>query len=326
MTYPAFADFITSRSRWLIWLCAFASLSAPVSRLLPVDQFAKTQWALEMAAHWQWAYLVMGATCLVLLVAVRRAWWPIIPAVILGTSFFVQSSTLERGIEPARTESVLTVGTANLNFDTRDFSSLTGWLLSPDAPDVVFLQEFTEQAQRALKSPVITAKYPHRVEAPQSDQFGLAILSRHPLNDTQKLEPQDMRATLRLRALLTWMGKTVQLSAVHPMPPLDAAYAQIRDQTLREETQHLTQAGGLALMAGDFNNTPWTRGLFDIDSRMRRASGISGSWPNAFGGLSVLPLDHILASPGWQLLDSNLGPDLGSDHRPVIVRLMVSFQ
>jgi endonuclease/exonuclease/phosphatase (EEP) superfamily protein YafD len=322
MDRPAVANFMTLRAKWVIWLCALTSLSAPASRVIPAERFSKLQWALELAAHWQWAYSIVGILCLVLLMT-KRTWWPLFPSILLGSSFLVQSDTLDRGVEPDNADSVLVVGTANLNFATTDFSTLVGWLSSADAPDVVFLQEFTDQAQRALSAPEILRRYPHRVEAPQPDPFGLAVLSRHPLTGAQALAEPDRRATLQLRVTLTMAGgKTVHLSALHPMPPLNAGYAQIRDQALVREARHLERLGGLALMGGDFNTTPWARGLFAIDSQLRRASGIAGTWPNALGWASVLPLDHVLASRGWQLLDSSRGPNLGSDHRPVIVRLL----
>ncbi|MBP3981488.1 endonuclease/exonuclease/phosphatase family protein [Acidovorax sp. JG5] len=280
------------------------------------------QWALELISHWHWIYLVVGITCFTVLVIAKRAWWPLIPSLVLGASFFVQSATLDRSTEPMGSKPVLQVGTANLNFDTTDFSALVGWLVSGEAPDVVFLQEFTGQAQQTLQSPELAQRYPHRVEAPQPDQFGLAILSRYPLSEVQKVEPADMQATLRLRATVIWAGGPVSLSAIHPMPPLNAVYAQLRDQALVEEAHRLSQSGGLALMAGDFNTTPWAKGLFAIDSQLKRANALAGSWPNAFGWLSVLPLDHVLASSGWQLVDSGHGPDLGSDHRPVVVQLV----
>ncbi len=242
---------------------------------------------------------MVGITCLAVLVIAKRAWWPLIPSLVLGTSFFVQSGTLDRSTEPVGSKPVLQVATANLNFDTTDFSALAGWLVSGEAPDVVFLQEFTGQAQQALQSPDVAQRYPHRVEAPQPDQFGLAILSRYPLSDVQKVGPADMQATLRLRATVTWAGGPVRLSAIHPMPPLNATYAQLRDQVLVEEARHLSQLGGLALMAGDFNTTPWAKGLLAIDSQLRRANGLTGSWPNAFGWLSVLPLDQVEGRQGF---------------------------
>ena len=317
------ANFIIYRTKWILWLCALSSLSAPILRIIPFNGLKNVQWALELASHWQWAYLVVGIACLAVLVIAERAWWQLIPLLALGASFFVQSGTLDRSTEPVVSKPVLQVATANLNFDTTNFSALVGWLASGESPDVVFLQEFTGLAQQALQSPEVAQRYPHRVEAPQPDQFGLAILSRYPLSDVQKMEPADMQATPRLRATVTWAGDNpVRLSAIHPMPPLNATYAQLRDQALVEEADHLSHSGGLALMAGDFNTTPWAKGLFAIDSQFKRANGLAGSWPNAFGWLSILPLDHVLASSGWQLVGSGQGPDLGSDHRPVVTQLM----
>lgn len=333
MPYPAVPRFITARARWLVWLCTLGALAAPIARFLPADQVPSLQWLVELPAHWQWLYLVVGATSLVLLMLSGRSgmgkgWLalPALAALVLGGIFLWQPATLPRGTEPADPGAVLTVGTANLNAATTDFAPLTHWLALADGPDVVFLQEFTELAQQALTgNPAVAARYPHRLAVPQPDPFGLAVLSRHPLSGLQTLQPQDLRDTLRLRATVAWNGKAVYLSALHPMPPLDQGFAQARDRALVQEAQHLTaQPGGLALMSGDLNITPWARGLFAVDGSMRRANGMAPSWPNAFGWLSVLPLDHVLASSGWQVVGGGIGPDLGSDHRPVVVRLTVA--
>lgn len=329
MPYPAVARFITARARWLAWLCALGAVAAPVARFLPADQVPSLQWLVELPAHWQWLYLVAGATSLVLLMLSGRSGmgkgWLALPALALGGVFLWQPASLPRGAEPADPGTVLTVGTANLNAATTDFGPLTDWLASADAPDVVFLQEFTELARQALvRDTAVAARYSHRLTVPDPSPFGLAVLSRHPLSDMQALQPKDLRDTLRLRATVEWRGRPVHLSALHPMPPLDASFAQARDRALVQEAQHLTQAGGLSLLAGDLNTTPWARGLFTVEGRMRRANGMAPSWPNAFGWLSVLPLDHVLASSGWQVVDSRIGPDLGSDHRPVVVRLSIA--
>ena len=316
---------IATRAQWLLGLCALGSLSAPLSRLLPAQGATQQlQWVLELAAHWQWLYLVLGAVCLVALLRLQRAWWLLAPLGVLAASFGVQSGTVERQAQPGSAGAVLAVGTANLAMGTANFDALVGWLQSPNAPDVVFLQEFTEAAQHALAAPGVAQRYPHRVEVPQPNPFGLAILSRLPLSNVQRLAPANASAlaTLRLRAGLTLPdGQLVRLAAVHPMPPLSAAYARARDEALAEEARHLAQPGALGLMVGDFNTTPWARGMFAVEGQLRRASGGVPSWPNAWGLLSVLPLDHVLATSGWQLVESGRGPDLGSDHRPVVVVL-----
>jgi len=320
--------FVSARCQWLVWLCTLGALTAPVSRLLPAQAWPRLQWLVELAAHWQWAYAAVGGLALgalVLLRGRRSGWRLLIAAVVLGGCSAWQAGTLQGAAQPPEGTPVLTVGTANLNLATTDFTALLQWLASADAPDVVMLQEFTELAQNALEShPEVAARYPHRLLVPQPDPFGLAVLSRQPLTHTQTLQPHNDLDTLRLRATLAWQGKTVQLAALHPMPPLSEAFAQARDRALMQEALHIQQTGDLGVMAGDLNTTPWARGLFAVDAHMRRANSAEPSWPNAWAWLSVLPLDHVLASPGWQVVSSRMGPDLGSDHRPVVVRLAVS--
>lgn len=323
---PVF-QFFSVRAQWLVWLCALGALTAPLSRVLPTDQVPWLQWVVELAAHWQWAYTVVGAPAAMLLALMlrQRAWWLPVPALVVAGALVWQPATLATAPAPGAAQTqVLKVGTANLNLATTDFTPLRQWLASADAPDVVFLQEFTELAERALADdPAVAARYPHRLAVPQPDPFGLAILSRHPLADAQALQPRTDHDTLRLRATLLWRGQPVHLSALHPMPPLNSAFAQARDRALHDETRHLAQAGGLGVMAGDLNTTPWARGLWGAEqAQMRRAGPAWPTWPLAWGWLSVLPLDHVLASPGWQLVDGHTGPHLGSDHRPMVVRLL----
>ncbi|WP_366919320.1 endonuclease/exonuclease/phosphatase family protein [Variovorax ginsengisoli] len=81
-----------------------------------------------------------------------------------------------------------------------------------------------------------------------------------------------------------------------------------------DELQQLSPTGSTRfcqLQRRDSRGRPW----------MTRATGLASTWPNAGGWLSLLPLDHVLATPAWTTLGSTTGPDLGSDHRPVIVRL-----
>ena len=324
-TRSTVSRFIVARARWLAWLSAIGALSAPVSRWLPADSMPTLQWGLELAAHWQWLYAAAGTAALMVLWVLRRAWWQVVPALVLAGSFMAQAAPLAGAPALPAGAPVLSVGTANLTLATTDFVPLRQWLASADAPDVVFLQEFTELAQRALdEDPAVAARYPHRLAVPQPDPFGLAILSRHPLVDAQALPPRTDHDTLRLRATLQWHGLPVHLSALHPMPPIHSAYARARDQALLDEARHLAQAGGLGVLAGDLNTTPWARSLFMVEGTLRRAHGAAPSWPNAFGWLSVLPLDHVLASNGWQVLESSIGPELGSDHRPVVVRLVLA--
>ncbi|MBK9362865.1 MAG: endonuclease/exonuclease/phosphatase family protein [Rubrivivax sp.] len=215
---------------------------------------------------------------------------------------------------------ILTVASANLNFEREDHAELAAWLLSGDGPDVIALQEFTESAMATVTGPEVLAVYPHRVLAPSEDQFGLGVLSRYPIESFEKVSPVDTLATLTLRLVMDVRGNKVALTAVHPMPPISTAYASERDATLRLEAGRLTKAGIPGVLLGDMNDTPWSTGL-RATAPLRRASGLEPTWPNAWGWLSILPLDHVLVTPGVRVEGASLGPNLGSDHRPVRVRL-----
>lgn len=217
---------------------------------------------------------------------------------------------------PAR----LTVASANLNFEHRDHAALAAWLLSGSGPDVVALQEYTESALAAVNVRNVLAAYPHRVLAPSDDPFGLGVLSKYPIASVERVPPANLLATLKLRLVLDVHGSRVALIAVHPMPPISADYARERDASLGLEAVRLSQAGIPGVLMGDMNDTPWSTGL-RATAPLQRASGLTPTWPNAWGWLSLLPLDHVLVTPGVRVVEASLGPDLGSDHRPILVRL-----
>jgi endonuclease/exonuclease/phosphatase (EEP) superfamily protein YafD len=78
-------------------------------------------------------------------------------------------------------------------------------------------------------------------------------------------------------------------------------------------------------LAADFNITPWSPVFADIleGSGLRDSSlgfGVAPTWlsrPLFFG----LPIDHILVSPDIKVKNRHVGPDVGSDHFPVIADL-----
>lgn len=306
------------RAAWMAVLCALASASAITARWWPEAPLPTLQWLMGLSIHWQWLYLCLGGVASVVWAALggRAAWLALL---VLVTAWWTHAPSAPAA-EVARGAPVLRIGTANLQIGNPDLSRLQQWLLDPASPDVVVLQEFGDDAARLVAHGPIRARYPHQVLAPAPDPFGIALLSRHPFTSTDTVAaPADPRRTPHLRATLSWQGRAVAVSAVHPMPPLDRAYALVRDTTLRDEARWLAGAAPLGVLAGDLNDTPWSTGLRGVAPALQRASGLAPTWPNLGGWLSLLPLDHVLVSAGWVRVASAVGPDLGSDHRPVVV-------
>jgi endonuclease/exonuclease/phosphatase (EEP) superfamily protein YafD len=161
--------------------------------------------------------------------------------------------------------------------------------------------------------------YPHRIVVPSRGPFGIALISRHPMKNVDVIH--DDEGIAHIEADLEWQGRTLKAAAVHPMPPIEPRYQVLRDVKLRSLAQ-IADQGRPAIVVGDMNATPWSTAFDGLEERgLRRATGLKPSWPVVFGGIMGIPIDHVLVSDHWGLVDNEIGPDLASDHYPVIARL-----
>jgi endonuclease/exonuclease/phosphatase (EEP) superfamily protein YafD len=77
-------------------------------------------------------------------------------------------------------------------------------------------------------------------------------------------------------------------------------------------------------VVGDLNATPWSSAFAGLaECGLRRAGSLRPTWPSLGGGWIGIPIDHVLASRHWRVRDAGLGPGLGSDHRPLLARLVL---
>ena len=87
----------------------------------------------------------------------------------------------------------------------------------------------------------------------------------------------------------------------------------------------LAKLEGPVILLGDFNTTPWSPAYRKLvaDTELGSASGGRiATWPVWMAPLRV-PIDHILVRGPVTVLEAERGPDLGSDHFPVLVTLCV---
>lgn len=300
---------------WASALGACIAISAPYHSLSGAAH-ESLPWLLGLLGHWQWAFLVSGLLAAVLALAVGRYLAFLPAAVILASWFHHLPQAPFGGEKPGAAQ--LRVVTANLNYANSDISALVQWVQGGDAPDVLVLQEFTEEHQAQLQRSAgahLFERFPHRVLHPQPDQFGLALLSKHPIEEHSVILGADHLSTPKIRARLRWNDGLIAVSVVHPMPPISATYAQVGHASLSDEADHLVATGLPGLLVGDLNDTPWGAGLRALEGRLFLASGLAPTWPNAAGLASLLPLDHILVTSHWRRSGTLRGPDTGSDHR-----------
>ncbi len=305
-------DFILRRLRIVALLCVAGLLPAPLAALLPQDAGGTLVWLLDLACHWQWLFaagLVISALgCAMaiprwaLLVPLAALPWlsasPVLPAAAAGAEVF-------------------SIASANVHFDNADPRALLAWVES-EQPDVLVVLEISPRYAAAL-GPL--RGYPHRRVVPADSPFGIALYSRHPLD--QVVATTDADGLPHIEAMVAWQGRRIHLLAVHPMPPISAHFHAERNAKLARWARAAGASRLPTLVAGDLNATPWSTAFNELDALgLRRATGLAPTWPAALHGIIGIPIDHVLASRHWRLVASGRGPGLGSDHLPVIARLM----
>ncbi len=208
----------------------------------------------------------------------------------------------------------------NLLNGNRAHAPVRDFLRSQEA-DIMVLQEFDPRWRTALR-PFVDA-FPHRELQVRRGAFGMAILSRHPISEIRwHSDPE--RDLPYAEGVIDVDGAPLQFVAVHPYPPVGQSKARLRNDYLRKVTD-LIAGEGARVVVGDLNCSPWSphfrklcRGADLRDSAQGR--GVSPTWFR--GGIPIgIPIDHVLVSDEVRVIGREVGPDLGSDHRPVTVDL-----
>jgi endonuclease/exonuclease/phosphatase (EEP) superfamily protein YafD len=198
-------------------------------------------------------------------------------------------------------------------------------LVRETRPHVILAVETDDRWVRALEP--LTSDYPYAIRQPQSNWFGMVLLSRLPILES-KVEFLVQDDVPSVFAVLDLGGEPVVLRGLHPRPP-----EPLRDQDSTPRDAELVLVGrwvekqkdGPMIVAGDLNDVAWsaTTRLFLrlsglLDPRMGR--GFYSSY-NARNPLVRWPLDHLFHSNHFRLVELRRCKDIGSDHFPVLVEL-----
>lgn len=302
------------RARILAVLCLFGLAVPLLVRHVALDASLMT-WLLDLISHWQGMYAIGLLLCTGFAACHDRRWLAALPCAALPLLTAAPAAPTSTHTNPQAP--TLRIASANVHLDNTDPHPLAQWL-SATQPDVVVLVELSPGFAQGLKA---IAGYPHRITHPRDDPFGLGVLSRHPLQSVQLLNnPGD---TPLLRTVVQARAVNVHLSAAHPMPPISREDFATRNAMLRRETQYLKNTNQPAILAGDLNASVWSSAFAGDTLGLQRTCGMAPTWPAALGGFLGIPIDHILASHHWQVVECAVGPHIGSDHLPILVSLHI---
>jgi endonuclease/exonuclease/phosphatase (EEP) superfamily protein YafD len=191
--------------------------------------------------------------------------------------------------------------------------------------DILVIEEATPMHARFLRQQLIS--YPYALLDGTSDD-GTIVFSRWPLREAQYVELVDGGARAAILQV-QWHDQLIQVIGTHLHWPLGRSVARYRNSELKVLAKVAANAAAQPLLvAGDFNITPWSSFYreFVRDSQLHDADlgqGLQASWPSVLGPLLGIRIDHCLHSPHWQTIATRTGPELGSDHLPVIADLQL---
>lgn len=226
--------------------------------------------------------------------------------------------------KPITKSSKLRLMHVNVHTANTRYQDVQQYVLKQD-PDILLLEEVSHEWIKNM--PEIIKKYPYSTIYPQSDNFGIAMFA--------KINPVQSKTLLfgeyglpYIKAEFQINNKKLTFFGVHTIPPVGKLRYQERNRMLKEIAQWIK---GLekssVIILGDLNVTPWSYHFKNLikEGNLRNSQtgfGVQLSWPDQ-PFLLRIPIDHCLVSKNISVTNRFIGPDVGSDHFPVVIDILV---
>ena len=321
---------MSSRRRIPDWLALAVLALGAVPTLLALA--ARWHWACDNLTSWPLHYAACGLLAGGLWLWSRRFWAALAAGVLIGWNLWiVWPAAPDTAVAPFTATSLagkpLRLVAANVKASNRDFGRFAAMVEQADA-DIVLVLEVDAAWGAALEP--LRRRYPHGRTVVRADNFGIALLSRVPLDGVEVVDfGGSDKPTLVAQVThqgVTHRGRPLTLFGTHPVPPMGRRLAASRNRQFAALAGRIRQTTGPCVLLGDLNCCPWSPYFRDLlhtsglrDSRA--GHGWGATWPTFFPP-ALMPLDHALLSPGLTVTQRSVLPSIGSDHRPILLDIV----
>jgi endonuclease/exonuclease/phosphatase (EEP) superfamily protein YafD len=282
-------------------------------------------WFLDLFSHFRVQYLIGLAILGALLLVMRRRKTAImflgfacVNLLLILPLYFGGRNTLPQG-----GHNTLRAMLLNVNTRLGDSERVKRVIRDAD-PDILVLEEISSQWMADLAW--LTNSHPYCLTQPREDNFGIGLFSKFPLAESVVAYIGSAEVPSILATINT--GQTnLRVIATHPLPPVGRGYSRWRNEQLDQLPEHVQSSLPLILL-GDLNISPWSYHFRRLLKRteLRDSSqgyGVQPTWPN-YNPLLRIPIDHCLHSMHIVIIDRSIGPDVSSDHYPVIIDFAIT--
>lgn len=223
---------------------------------------------------------------------------------------------------------VLSLNLLNQNY----YANRVQRFLRRSGADVILVQELAEFTGEKLAG--LRDLYPYAWPALSPPGGDIAVLSKRPLQEVERLEPPPAAVDSPRGRPLRLLVDGVAIYAVHPDTPRSPASWRRRNALLDWLGRTISTRDGdrPSIVAGDFNTPPGSPFLvaFERAAGLRDAAGAGLRRPTRQPLLLApylaplgAPVDHVLVSPGIAVAAFAVGRDVESDHLPIIADLLL---
>jgi len=211
---------------------------------------------------------------------------------------------------------------SNVRMSNRDPKPLLS-ILEREKPKLVLILENDQWWSEKLRP--LASSYPHVLDQPQTNTYGLLFMSRLPVTDL-KLQFFTDATIPSVSALLTFpMNRQVRFYGVHPKPPRIGRDTDMRDHELITLARLVQREARPSIVSGDLNDVAWssTTRLFKqisetLDPRIGR--GLYSTF-HAEHWYMRWPLDHVFHTDHFEISHMKRLRAIGSDHFPLLFDL-----
>lgn len=294
--------------------------------------FGRTAWILDLFSHFRFQYLVLLLIATIVLfvggfyLQALASGFFLILNLLLIVPLYIKESPASHPVLTIPQHQTYRVLLANVLQKNAAFGALRH-LIRMSKPDILVLIEvnktWIDQLEPALKD------LPFSRMKLRDDNYGIAIFSRIPatFSEVKYFGSDEIPSIV---ATYSIHQRRVTLLATHPPPPKTKRASAARNEQLAEIAEYLKTIAGEKILVGDLNLTSWSP-YFSVLTRAsglrdsRQGFGMQNSW-RAYRSWLVIPIDHILVSPGILVQSRRVGPFIGSDHYPILLDFSLNHQ
>jgi len=316
------------------WIApGFMLLTVAVILLSLAGYLGKFHYYLEQTASLKLQYLLVGLCPFIYFTLTRRQIWWIVSlfCVLINLAEILPWYIPQRGVTSASSGQPIRLFQLNVLDNNRQYDNVIS-LVRKEKPAIAVFQEANKPWREKLQ--VLKDILPYHVG---SEKMEIEIYSSLPLTKPtiQKYGQLHRNGTMRGNVVtdVTIKGKVLTIIGSHTYPQQTFGIKgfESRNKHLEEGIgDYVGQLKKSVVVIGDLNVTMWSPYYRTMIQRsgLRNARAGFGILPSQ-SSLSLLtpglatPIDHCLVSPDIQVVNMRKGPNVGSDHLPLITDIII---